>query len=107
MNFEVFDVIAIIFSILCPFLAYRQGKRLKIIKVVSDREDGWLDIKKYPISPDFHGNSSNYILATNGEEVHSISERYRHYNKKGELILSAYSDKKPITHWMPYPNLPK
>lgn len=107
MSLEVFDVTAIICSILCLLWAYSQGKKVKIIKLVSDREDGWLDIKKYPLPLSEHNSQSKHVLATDGKNVKCIYMVYPRYNCKGELILDSLVDHIPITHWMPMPCPPK
>ncbi len=92
---NILFIIGSIHNASCMFLYYRDKHRPVYI---SERMDGWFDIEKHPIPDGIE------CILTDGCRVRSYGSLID-YNKNGKVIMGY--DKRLVTHWIPYPNLPK
>ena len=60
---------------------------------------GWLDIHTHPI-PD---GCKNFLI-TDGKSVRNTY--MPDYNKHGQMVMCCVTEE-IVTHWMPYPDVPK
>lgn len=91
-------LINFICHVLCFIFGFFKGSKKRKIIISSDRNDGWLDIKKYPIPLD----QKQTFIVTDGKTIDT--QFFIYFNEKGNVCMGY--NKNSVTHWMPFPNLP-